>query len=144
MPMSHINQSSGKSSQKRGPQEAVPAKTLRTFLFERASEKEIQDNILEWLSLKGMVAFHIPNHGKYDAKTNRYNITDRHHVPGVPDICVILKNGKTLWIEVKRFGGPISRDQLKFLSHLNNMGHLATVAHSVEETETFMRTRGLL
>lgn len=108
------------------------------------SEADIQASIIEWLWVQGLLAFHIPNRGLWNRKTRRYNIVDRHHLPGIPDLCVPMKGGKTFWIECKRYGEGPTPDQVRFLAKLGYLGHHVVVAHSVGEVETYMRTNGLL
>lgn len=127
-----------------------PQRTLTTaeYKHERAktvTEADVQHHILNYLALCGVVAFWIPNHGKMDPKTGRYNRVDAHHIKGVPDLAVILKGGRTAWFEVKRpDDGVVSPAQQHLLGLLVQMGHVAAVVRSVEEVQTILHSRGLL
>ena len=52
-------------------------------------------------------------------------------VAGCPDICVILDEGKTLWIEVKSTNGRIQESQKQFHQMLKNLGHHVIIARDV-------------
>lgn len=112
---------------------------------EKMTEDEVQREIVSWLRAMGFMVFHFPNHGKFNAKTNRYNRVDRDHVAGIPDLVVILPEGETLWIEVKRpFGGKISDAQARVLSFLDAKGHLFLIATSVGQVKAYMETADLI
>ena len=127
------------------PQKTLTISEYKKMRAKKIKEADVQDEILKYLALRGVIAFHIPNRGLYDKRTNRYNRVDKHHVPGVPDLAIILKDGRTVWAECKRpEGGVLSAAQQHLLGQLTQLGHLAVVVMSVEELETFLRTRGLI
>ena len=55
--------------------------------------------------------------------------------PGVPDLCLPTAIGKChgLYIEVKRPGGTISKEQKEWIKYLNFSGYKAKVIYSLEE-----------
>lgn len=107
-------------------------------------EQIVQERVLSWLKFRGFLAWHVPNRGLYDSKTNRYNLVDRWHVPGVPDIEVALPGGVTVRIELKSITGRVSPEQSALIARLDALGHPTFVARCVEDVETFFRSRGYI
>lgn len=46
---------------------------------------------------------------------------------------VLAGSGRILCIEVKRYGGKPTEEQISFITMINRMGGVAFIAHSVEE-----------
>lgn len=106
-------------------------------------EKHIQAEIMDFLWSKKLLAFHIPNHGLYNPVTKNYRAVGRHHIPGIPDICVVLRDSRCLWIEVKAGKNKPSVDQLAFHAKLKELGHPVIVAYDVKEVATFLAFSGV-
>ena len=106
-------------------------------------EKDIQSAILHYLWSIGYPAFHVPNHGKYDAKTNRYNRVDEDHVAGIPDIVVPCGKGRVCFFEVKSAEGHISKAQNDYGMKLISMGHNYGIVRSVAEVRQQLSWWGL-
>ena len=127
------------------PQATIPIKDWSRSRSLEATEADVQGQILNYLALRNVLAFHIPNHGKLDEKTGRWNRVDRHHVAGVPDLAILLKDGRVVWAECKRpDGGVLSPAQHHLLGLLTQLGHMAIVVRSVAEIETFLQSRNLI
>lgn len=107
-------------------------------------EKILQNQVLCWLNFYKFLAYHIPNRGLYSGRTKRYNIVDKWFVPGVPDIEVILSEGRTVRIELKDRAGVVSEAQEKMLERLAALGHEAFVARDLETVETYFRQHGYI
>ena len=134
-----------RKSKKIKPQASITVEEWKNMNLRRVTEAEVQAEIITWLAGMGLVAFVIPNRGMYDPRTNRYNRVDQHHIAGIPDVAVVLPQGRVAWLEIKRpVGGIVSPAQHSILSLLTQMGHPACVVRSVVEVETFMRSRGLI
>ncbi len=100
------------------------------------SEKHIENAILSYLSgVGGVFAFKIP-----DQRQCREGIYYKNPwMPrGIPDICVILPQGKTLWIEVKSATGRLSKYQLTFHKKLIEFDHTIFVVNSVEQVKKLL------
>lgn len=124
-------------------------KTLAQYMSEKRPgrrraqpEREVQDRILAALQGRGLLAFHIPNHGRYNPKTRQYTIVDKYHVPGIPDIAVVLPNGRMLWIEVKSMAGTQSVEQMEVEKRLRAMGHPYVLARTLDDVLVPMRQCG--
>ena len=52
---------------------------------------------------------------------------------GTPDLLVVMRHGRCLWIEVKRPGEEPTTIQRLRHRELRNLGHAVAVAHSVDE-----------
>jgi len=81
-------------------------------------ESSIQSKIIKWLKSDGYFVTKLMG-----TSTN-----------GIPDVLAI-KNGKTIFVEVKRPGRKAEPLQDYRMKELNMKGALAFVAHSVEETK---------
>jgi len=61
--------------------------------------------------------------------------------PGVPDICIMLEEGRAAWLELKARGGSLSDAQLGFRARAARLGHrwacCRTLAHAVEVLEAW-------
>lgn len=111
----------------------------------RQLEKDGQEAIIAYLWATGIPAFAVPNRGLYNVRTGRYNVVDRMHFRGVPDVVAPLSRGRTLFIETKRLvGGQLSMEQEAFHKRLRDRGHLVLVARSVTDVQDFERREGPL
>jgi hypothetical protein len=95
-------------------------------------EKDIQKQILQWLSLKGMLAWR-QNTGAVQLDKEGPSRYVRFGVKGCCDILGVLPGGKFLGIEVKRGTGRVSPDQQQFIAMVLAAGGMAFVARSVED-----------
>lgn len=88
-----------------------------------ATEYEEQIAFIQYLSLKGLTYFHIPN----STYTKSFNQKRRNKalgvVPGPPDLFVIIPNKIVLGIEMKRVkGSTTSPNQKEFQKILTDAG----------------------
>ncbi len=90
----------------------------------------------------GHLVFHIPNRGLFNRFTGRYNIADAFFVPGIPDLAVMLPEGKVLWIEVKSEKGKLSPNQTAFHERLRGLEHDVIVARRVQDVGEWLAERG--
>ena len=81
-------------------------------------ESTIQTKIIKWLKSEGYFVTKLMG-----TSTN-----------GIPDVLAI-KDGRTLFVEVKRPGREADPIQAYRIKELNDYGVLAFVAHSVEEVK---------
>jgi len=88
-------------------------------------ESTIQSKIIKWLKLEGYFVTKLMG-----TSTN-----------GIPDVLAI-KDGRTLFVEVKRPGRVADPLQLYRIQELNDYGVLAFVSHSVEETKSRIKIQG--
>ena len=82
-------------------------------------ESTIQTKIIKWLKSEGYFVTKLMG-----TSTN-----------GIPDVLAI-KDGRTLFVEVKRPGREADPLQAYRIQELNDYGVLAFVSHSVEETKS--------
>jgi hypothetical protein len=107
------------------------------------SEKDTQKAILDFLELQelqGKVFFWRSN--SFAGKIQRPNGTSgfiKSNKKGLPDISVILKNGKYLGIEVKSTIGKLSLEQKQICSRLVKLNAVYIVSKSFEEFLTDYR-----
>lgn len=116
----------------------MPTKKLKGPL-----EKEIQSAILHYLWSIGYPAFHVPNHGKFDPRTNRYNRVDEDHVAGVPDIVCPCLDGKVCFFEVKSATGVLSPEQREYWQRMSRLEQRYVVVRSVADVRSALSSWGL-
>ena len=59
--------------------------------------------------------------------------------PGTPDVLVMLRNGRVLWIELKTSTGKLSDAQTAWHARARSMGHDVLVARSVQDAVDAVR-----
>lgn len=95
-------------------------------------ERDIQKQILDYLHLRGILAFKHRNVGIYKQSTGKY-IPLPFGEKGISDILGCTKEGKFLAIEVKKEGGRPSEEQKIFLSRVSQSGGLGILAYSLDD-----------
>lgn len=96
-------------------------------------EKHIEHCILEYLEIRGILAWKNITSGFYDTKKGFYRKnSSRFAIRGVPDIVGIYR-ALPLFIEVKNKKGVLSDDQKTMMEKLSWNGAIVFVARSVED-----------
>ncbi len=98
------------------------------------SEKQIENQILEYLKFRSVMAWKVKSVGTYDAKLRVFRKPSPYYRKGVSDILGIFR-GKPLAIEVKSIKGRTSPEQRAFLEDFAREGGIAMVARSIEDVE---------
>ena len=78
------------------------------------------------------VIFHIANGGSRDAR-EASNLKVQGVLAGVPDLCIVLPEGRMMWVEMKAKDGRVSKAQTELHEHFAELGHRILVAYSAEE-----------
>ena len=103
-------------------------------------ESDIQRAILDYLKVRGIMAWRQKSEGTWDAARGIYRRGTG--TPGLPDIGGILPGtsgydfndmGRALQIEVKAGRNKPSLEQINFLAAAQEAGAVAFVAYSVED-----------
>jgi hypothetical protein len=84
-------------------------------------EDKIQFECCQWLRSNKITFFHVPN-GGLRSKAEASRLTALGVVPGVPDLVILLPNNKTLFVELKKQDGVVSKLQSLFHEKLITMG----------------------
>lgn len=108
--------------------------------MEAVTEAQIQSAILQYLNLKGILAWRA-NSGMHMAHHNGKDYMIRLAPKGTSDIIGCLGNGKMLAIEVKRPKGVPTSDQQNFIDKINQRGGVAFVATSIDDVEKELKER---
>lgn len=106
------------------------------------TEKVIENEILTYLNaMPGMFAWKNNTVGIYDPIKKVYRKSNSKFIHnGVPDILAVC-NGLLLAIEVKTSKGVVSKDQKRFIEHLNEQGALTLVARSLSDVRTWFKEK---
>jgi len=98
------------------------------------SEKEIQNQILEYLYNRGIFCWRQNTIGVFDERRGCYiKNRSRFAIKGVSDILGVLPKGRILAIEVKSRKGKVSPEQEEFLKKVLQQGGVAILARSLED-----------
>lgn len=93
-------------------------------------ESAIVRQCLDYLELRGILAWRTNNAGVYNPKSGGYFF---HGTKGVPDITAILPNGMYFGIEVKGPKGRMSPEQKEMHRRIVETNAFACCVRSVEE-----------
>jgi hypothetical protein len=98
-------------------------------------EAAVQKQIVEYIRavLPRSIVAAIPNGSQRTASGRPANAV-AGLLPGMPDLVVVLPEGKVLWAEIKSDKGRVSPAQLNVHGQLNSLGHVCVVLRSVEDT----------
>ena len=103
--------------------------------MKKKTEKQIENEILEFLQGIEGIYWKNNNVGIYDPIRKTFRRPGRHHLNGVSDIMGCDGNGKIVCIEVKTQTGRASKDQNKFLNKIVGLGGIAFIARSVDDVK---------
>lgn len=111
-----------------------------------ATEEQIHCSIADLLRFKGhpnLIWWHTPNGelrtGRTGVKLKRMGV-----IPGVPDFCLVLPDGRAAFLEVKSATGRLSPEQKAFAERCAASGAVCTVVRSSREAETYLGVWGAL
>jgi hypothetical protein len=65
--------------------------------------------------------------------------TRTHRTPGEPDLCILMREGRVVWVELKVRGGAVSEVQANLHARMKNLGHRVEVVWSFEEFKEVVR-----
>ena len=102
-------------------------------MSKKVTEKEIENAILDYLTLLPGTYFKNNTVGIYDPIKKVHRKPGKHHRNGVSDILGIDANGRFVAIEVKTPSGKVSDNQKLFIEDINKHGGIAFVARSVDD-----------
>jgi hypothetical protein len=116
-------------------------------------EHNIQSQIVEYLEWKNIFFFAVPNGEKRETK-NFYSKKIGNFIKyspagkrlkqegvkaGVPDLCILLSNGKLLFIEVKTKIGKQNSNQKEFEKKVKDLGFTYLIWRDVADAENFVK-----
>ena len=101
-----------------------------------ATEEEEQKALVDWLKLKKIPFYHIPN-GMNSSKREGIRFKRLGLSPGIPDICLPVSSQTgyhALYIELKRVKkGRATQYQKNWIDKLNQLGNLAVICFGWQE-----------
>lgn len=117
-----------------GTQASILQRIGVSFMKVKISEKEIENQILDWLKIHHIFAWKNQSVGVFDPTKKVFRMNrSPHHLKGVSDILGFLPNGKFLAIEVKTQTGRVTPEQQSFIDQVNALGNVAFVARSLDD-----------
>lgn len=107
---------------------------------QQPTEHAEQVAVASWLRRHGVWFFAVPNGAKMGAR-EAAKMKKEGLEPGVPDL-IILDSGKKLAIEMKaRNGKGASKNQRRWLAHLETQGFDVIVCHGAEKAIAWLQNR---
>lgn len=96
-----------------------------------ATEQEIQKSFLDYLRLKGCIAF--KHHSTASTVRGGKAVFFKYGDRGISDIIGCTKTGRFLAIEVKRKGGKASVDQVDFIRRVIAQGGIGIITDDLND-----------
>lgn len=110
------------------------------------AEEALQRAVVQLLELyeqRDLLAYaHCPNGERRDRATAG-RLKAMGVRPGVPDLLVWVRGGRSIGIELKAGNGRLSDVQVLWKSTLASLGHRVYVCWSVDEVEAVLRLEGV-
>jgi hypothetical protein len=110
------------------------------------SEHKLQVALMDYLYVAGRKDirwFAIPN-GGFRGRNEASRLKAEGVRAGVPDLCFILPEGRSAWLEMKTKIGKLSSAQKDFRDALLALGHHWAMARSVDEAIPHLTAWGVL
>jgi len=101
----------------------------------KISENAVTNEIIEYLSWKGIYCWKNKNIATFDTKSKRFRRLGKYEIRGVSDILGIMKDGRMLCIECKTGYNKASDVQKEFIANINKSGGIAFVAYGIDDVE---------
>jgi len=98
-------------------------------------EKDIQRAVLQFLRVHPKVAAVWRTNSGTFTEQNRdgsMRYISANTMPGMSDVCGVLKGGRAFFFEIKRPGAKATTLQLQFLQRMHDAGALALVVYSID------------
>lgn len=64
--------------------------------------------------------------------------------PGTADICILLEQGRSAWLELKAKGGRLSDEQRGFSARCGRLGHLWATVKTLQQAIEILKLWGVL
>ena len=110
------------------------------------TEHQLQTSLCEYLDralLPSLDYFAIPNGGaRHIRVAMKLKATGTKR--GIPDLCILLPEGRIAWLELKIKGGYLSADQKAFRDKAISLDHAWGMARTLDEAIEFLRVIGAL
>lgn len=110
--------------------------------IKEATEKQIENSILEYLEVKGIFCWKHNNTGIYDTRKQTFRRSySRYQFPGIADIIGIMPCGKLLALEVKKPSRVKNTTlaQKKFLANIEMRNGVCGVVTSIEDVDGILK-----
>lgn len=102
-------------------------------------ERSEQVAVVNWARREGLFIYAVPNGGRRNAK-EAMGLKREGVLAGIPDLQVVLPDGRVLWVEMKkRKGGTVSKVQKDIHTKLEELGHSVCVAKGAKEAVEYIK-----
>ena len=106
-------------------------------------EHDEQKALVKYLRKRGVFVFSCPNGGLRDDIT-AMRLKEEGLMAGIPDLCILLGLGQSIWVELKRrSGGSLSADQKTAHEKMMRLGHRVFVAKGAKDAIKQLKEIGL-
>lgn len=106
-------------------------------------EQRIQTAIVQYLRLNKYVCHSTPNGINIPTRGSREIYRRMGLLSGVADLCIMLEEGKTVWVEVKTPRGVQSDTQKAWAQCVQKLGHDYRIWRSIDDAVQFVEERKL-
>ena len=124
-------------------EEVTPAKIMNAKKkSDIPLEKDEQKRLCKWLK-ENKIGHFATGLGVKLGLDVKYvaSLKSQGHYSGIPDLVVLLGNGKICFVELKRQkGGVVSEEQKKWIEYLNKNGYPAKVCKGCDEAIEFIES----
>lgn len=99
-----------------------------------ATEHEEQVGFIRWFreNYPSLIIFAIPNGDKRHISVAK-RLKNEGVLKGIPDLQIVLPDGKVLWVEMKKENGKLSESQEYILTQLESLNHNYIIGYTCED-----------
>lgn len=103
-------------------------------------ESAIQQAVIAWCHNRKMfkLAFHVDQGGK-NSMGAAMKAKRMGRLAGIPDICIPIAGGRTVWLELKAEKGRLSQVQKDMHNMLSERGHVVHTAYGFADAITTLQ-----
>lgn len=108
-------------------------------------EERLQRAVVQYLTLSmpdDVFWYHCPN-GEYRSKRTAARLKLMGVMPGVPDLCFVLRSGRAAFIELKAPKKGLSKVQKEAKSVIDGAGGMFAMCRTLEEVEKTLTDWGV-
>ena len=120
---------------------------VKKKIIKKKTEKDIENEILEYLNLVGIFSWKHENGAVYDPTRKQFRLShSKFKFKGISDIIGIVPTGRLIALEVKRPDTikKVTADQLLFGEKIRNSGGIFGVVCCLKDAQDILIENGIL